>query len=254
MGWAYVILGVVAFVTAMISAVIGMGGGMMLLAVLFCFLRHAEAIPTHAAVQIVSNSTRSMIFIRAVDWRTLGRFILGAVPGGAVGIGLRWGLGPPEASEPYFKLLVGAYILVAVCLPKPKKRDAASGTWWDFPLLGVVAGAAALTVGAVGPLIAPLFARRAFVKERLIATKALCQTFLHLVKIPAFVLFGGIDYAKLGLLALVLAVLVVPGTLLGKRLLRHVSEANFVRFYKAALLVAGTKVLIVDGMWTILFA
>jgi uncharacterized membrane protein YfcA len=106
-------------------------------------------------------------------------------------------------------------------------------------------------VGAVGPLIAPLSARRAFVKERLIATKALCQMFLHVVKIPAFIWFGGIDVEKLGMLALVMGLLVIPGTLLGKRLLRYVSEANFVRLYIAALIVAGLKVLIIDGLWGI---
>jgi uncharacterized membrane protein YfcA len=251
---AYVILAAAAFLTAMISGIIGMGGGMLLLAVMFCFLSHGESIPTHAAVQLVSNSTRSVVFIQHADWRTLGRFVLGAVPGGALGVWLRWTLGPAEQSEPYLKSLVGIYILVVTFLPRPDRGDARTGVWWDFPLLGLVAGAAALTVGAVGPLIAPLFARRRFAKEHLIATKALCQMFLHVIKIPAFVLLGGIDVEKLGLLALVMSVAVVPGTLLGKRLLRYVSEDNFGRLYRAALVVAGMKVLVVDGLAGILSA
>jgi uncharacterized membrane protein YfcA len=247
-GPALIILTVVAFATAMLSGILGMGGGMLLLAVMFCFLPHGEAIPTHAAVQLVSNSTRSLAFIRHVDWRTLGRFVVGAIPGGAVGLWLRWSLGPPDEAEPYLKTLVGVYILVAAVLPKPKSRDGQAGRWWDFPLLGLVAGAAALTVGAVGPLIAPLFARRRFVKENLSATKALCQMFLHLVKIPAFLAFGGIDVQRLGWLALVMSVAVIPGTLLGKRMLRYVSEDNFIRLYKIALIVAGAKVLLIDGV------
>lgn len=251
MGIMYVILGVAAFVTATISGIIGAGGGMLLLATIFCFLSHAESIPTHAAVQLVSNSTRSVAFFRYVDWATLGRFVLGALPGGVLGVLLRWSLGPAEQSEPYLKTLVGAYILVVTFLPQPKQQDGTRGVWWDFPLLGLVAGTAALTVGAVGPLIAPLFVRRAFAKERLIATKALCQMFLHVVKIPAFVWFGGIDVEKLGMLALLMSLLVIPGTLFGKRLLRYVSEANFVRLYTAALFAAGLKVLIIDGLWGI---
>jgi uncharacterized membrane protein YfcA len=251
MGTIYVVLVAAAFATAMISGIIGMGGGVLLLAAMFCFLSHAESIPTHAAVQLVSNSTRSAAFIRHADGRTLWRFLLGAIPGGAVGVWLRVSWGPAEQSEPYLKTLVGAYVLVTAFLPSPTRRDR-PGTWWDFPLLGFVAGTAALTLGAVGPLIAPLFARRRFVKEQLIATKALCQMFLHIVKIPAFLLVGGIDVEKLGLLALVMCAAVIPGTLAGKRLLRHVSEECFVWLYRTALILAGSKVLLADGLYRIL--
>ena len=242
-----------AFATAMLSGIIGMGGGMLLLATLFCFLPHAETIPTHAAVQLVSNSTRMAVFLRDVHWPTIGRFVIGAVPGGAMGVGLLLSVGPAQDSEPYLKLAVGVYILVAAHLPTGP-RLAAAGRWWDFPLLGLVAGAAALTVGAVGPLIAPLFARRNFVKERLVATKAVCQILLHIVKIPAFMWLRSLVYHRLGLLTVLLFVAVLPGTLAGKRLLRYVSEAHFVTLYRLALTIAGLKVLAWDGLYTTLAA
>ncbi|MHC4064941.1 MAG: sulfite exporter TauE/SafE family protein [Planctomycetota bacterium] len=165
----HIVLVVAAFVTAAISAVIGMGGGILLLATLFCFLPHPEAIPTHATVQLVSNSTRMVAFLRDVHWPTIGRFLLGVIPGGTIGVlllALAWRSARADAAEPYLKMLVGVYILVTAHLPRSRKGLVA-GRWWDFPLLGLVAGAAALTVGAVGPLIAPLFARRDFVKESL---------------------------------------------------------------------------------------
>ena len=114
--------------------------------------------------------------------------------------------------------------------------------------MGVAAGSAALTVGAVGPLIAPLFARRDFVKERLIATKAVCQLSLHLIKIPAFVMLRSLDLGRLGGLALLMIALVIPGTLVGKRLLNRVSEDHFRVAFRVALTLAGLKVLIVDGI------
>lgn len=235
----------------MLSGIIGMGGGMLLLATLFCFLPHAETIPTHAAVQLASNSTRMVAFFRDVHWQTIGRFVIGAVPGGAMGAGLLLSVGPAQDSEPYLKMAVGAYILVAAHLPTGS-RPAATGRWWDFPLLGLVAGAAALTVGAVGPLIAPLFARRNFVKERLVATKAVCQILLHIVKIPAFMWLRSFDYHRLGLITLLMIVAVIPGTLAGKRTLRHVSEAHFLTLYRLALTIAGLKVLAWDGLYTAL--
>lgn len=246
--WVYILLAVTALITSIISAILGMGGGIMLLATMLCFMSHGEAIPTHAAVQIASNGTRALAFIQNVDRSAFGRFVLGVVPGAAVGMLLLWALGDPEESEPYLKTFIGAFILVATYLPKGNKAAHHAGFWWDFVLMGFAAGTAALTVGAVGPLIAPLFARRDFVKERLIATKATCQLATHLLKIPAFIWLRELDVATLGPLALVLIAMVIPGTLLGKRALRGVSERHFRIAYRAALTLAGLKVLIFDGV------
>jgi uncharacterized membrane protein YfcA len=244
----YVVLAIVAVLTAALSGMIGMGGGMLLLATLFCFMSHAEAIPAHAAVQLISNSTRTLAFLQHVDWGTVGRFLLGAAPGSLVGLLILSWLGEPGRSEPWLKSFVGAYILGALLVPRPARQEHAS-RWWDFPLLGVVAGTAAFTVGAVGPLIAPLFARRDFVKERLVATKALCQSFIHVVKIPGFLYLRSYENLEaLGMVTLAMAILVIPGTLLGKRLLKHVSERRFVQLYRLALLAAGLKVLLADGL------
>jgi uncharacterized protein len=247
-----IVLAAAALITSIISAILGMAGGVLLLAVMLSFLPHAEAIPTHAATQIASNGTRVIVFIGNVDWRTFFRFCLGVIPGGAIGIYLLWATGPAEESEPYLKMLIGVYILVATFLPAPAKDRTLAMKWWDFPLLGLAAGAAALTVGAVGPMIAPLFARRNFVKERLIATKATCQMATHIIKIPAFLFVRELDVARLGVLSLLLIAMVIPGTLIGKRILTHVPEHWFIIAYRVALTFAGLKVLIVDGVWAVL--
>jgi uncharacterized membrane protein YfcA len=55
--------------------------------------------------------------------------------------------------------------------------------------------------------------------------------------------------ARLGALAVVMIVVVIPGTLIGKRILTGVPERWFVIAYRAALMLAGMKVLLVDGVW-----
>ncbi len=262
------ILAVVALLTSIISAILGMGGGIMLLAVMLSFMPHADAIPTHAAVQIASNGTRVLAFIKNVDRPALSRFVLGVVPGSAVGMLLLWLLGEPDQSEPYLKTLIGAFILFLTFArrkskPTPDPKGAGipnnpagalapggghGASSKGFAAVGFVAGTAALTVGAVGPLIAPMFARRGFAKERLIATKAVCQLTTHILKIPAFLLVRDLDVPRLGGLALLMICMVIPGTLIGKRLLTGVSERHFVIAYRVALTIAGMKVLIIDGL------
>ena len=243
------LLAAAALITSIISAIIGMGGGILLLAVMFCFLPHGQAIPVHAVVQLASNSTRIAAYFGSADRRAVGRFVCGVLPGSVLGAIVLWRFGRAGASEPYLKMIVGLYVLVATFAPQSDRSGAAPGRWWDFPLLGFVAGSLALTVGAVGPLIAPLFARRGFVKERLIATKAACQMVTHLIKLPAFVWLGTFALGELQSLALPMVIMVIPGTLLGRRLLRHVSPPAFQMMYRVALVVAGLKVLALDGIW-----
>jgi uncharacterized membrane protein YfcA len=248
-GLALALLAVVALLTSMFSAVTGMGGGFMLLAVMFSFLPHAEAIPTHAAVQLASNGTRILVFIRNVDAAILARFSIGAVPGSVIGALLLWRLGKLDDYEPYIKTLVGAYILGATFWPRRSGGDPSKAAW-DFTVMGFVSGVAALTVGAVGPLIAPLFAGGGFEKERVIATKATCQMVTHVLKIPAFVFLLGdrFDLTHLGGLTAVMIVMVVLGTLAGKRIVSYISPEWFAFMFRAILLVAGVKVLVFDGI------
>ncbi len=253
------VLSLCALVTATISGIVGMGGGILLLAIMFCFLPFDQAIPLHAAVQIVTHITRIIAFFKHVDWKTVRRYLLGVIPGCALAALILASLGEPGRAEPYFKIAIGLYILVATFLPNvqslngrlPPSRGviASSGGRHDFTILGLVTGTAALTVGAVGPLIAPLFARRGFVKERLIATKAVCGMGTHALKIVAFSLLGTIEFTRFSTLLAAMWVAVILGTILGKKILTYVSNEVFVLIYRIALTAAGLKVLIVDGLW-----
>ena len=247
----YIVLALASLVTAAISAMLGMAGGILLLAVMLCFLSHGEAIPTHAVVQLASNGTRVLAFFEHVDRRAFGRFLLGVLPGWALGVGLLWSLGEPQRAEPFLKALIGAFILGMTFVPRrPVGASAENGTGerGHLWLAGFLAGVAAMTVGTVGPLIAPFFPQAGLLKERLIATKALCQMSTHVAKIPGFLLLRDLNVSGLGLLAGVMVCMAVPGTLLGKRLLKGVSERHFWYAYRAALTLAGVKLLVVDGL------
>ena len=50
-----------AFATSILSAIIGMAGGIVLLSVMLLFMEPLEAIPLHGAVQLVSNGSRTWI-------------------------------------------------------------------------------------------------------------------------------------------------------------------------------------------------
>ena len=243
-------LAVAALLTSMLSGILGMGGGMLLLALLFSLLGPFEAVALHAVVQIFSNGTRTIAFFRDHDRQAYWHFLLGAIPGGLLGWAAMAWLVQVEGHEPYLKIVIGIYILAAALLAKPAV-DRQSVNLREFTVIGGIAGFAALPFGAVGPLIAPTFARQGYSKERLIGTKALCQTTLHLVKVPALLTLVRIEPDRLGLAAIVMIAMVIPGTLIGKWLLQYVNERQFRSAYRVALLVSGFKILIIDGIYAL---
>ena len=55
------ILCLAALATSMLSAVVGMAGGITLLSVMLLFMEPLVAIPLHGVVQLVSNGSRTVI-------------------------------------------------------------------------------------------------------------------------------------------------------------------------------------------------
>src|SRR5512134_3362905 len=71
----------VGFFTAALSGVAGIGGGTILIGVFYALgLAPTAAVPLHAAVQFVSNLSRTVAYLRHVEWRAAGWFLLTAAP------------------------------------------------------------------------------------------------------------------------------------------------------------------------------
>ena len=241
------ILTVAAFATAILSAVIGMAGGIVLLSVMLLFMDPLEAIPLHGAVQLVSNGSRTWIQRQHVERGIVWRYALPLLPMGFLGLLLAQSLSPPVA-----RALIGAFVLLATwgpgllligAHPEDADRDR------RFFALGTGVGLLNITVGATGPLIAPFFLNLGLSRHAIIGTKAACQTLGHLAKL---VVFGVAGFAFLAYAAplLTLCLAVVAGTWVGSRLLGHVSEVWFTRLYKTVLTLIALRLVLWEG-WSI---
>jgi len=73
---------VATFVTAAISGVFGMAGGLILMGVLASYVPVATAMMLHGFIQLVSNFSRASFLAKHISWAITGRYVLGI--GGAL--------------------------------------------------------------------------------------------------------------------------------------------------------------------------
>ena len=235
------ILVIAALATSVLSAVVGMAGGITLLAIMLLFLEPLVAIPLHAVVQMVSNGSRTWVHRTHIQWRILWPYLVPLVPLSWLSLGLAERI-PPDAA----RVLIGLFVLVATWRPAwmllgshPERTNPSL----RFFGLGAVVGVLNVTLGATGPLIAPFFLNLGLSRFSLIGTKAACQMGSHIAKI---VVFGAVGFAFaqwLGVLVL-LAGSVIIGTMGGTLLLGRVSEVGFRRLYRAVLTLVALRLVL----------
>ncbi len=231
------VLVVACFATATISAILGMAGGVTLLGIMTALLPAPVVVPLHGIVQLASNWTRTWAFRRYVRWPILFAFMAPSVAGVAIAANI-WA----DLKLTWFRAWIGAFILFFLVWRryKPKLRNPPI---WSYAVLGLAAGLLAIFVGATGPFLAPFFLRDDFENEQVIATKAVCQTWLHLLKIPAFLALD-FDYVPYAPLLVALAVAVIGGTYFGKHLLSRISKERFVFWFQLVLAILAVYLIV----------
>ncbi|MCH2144838.1 MAG: sulfite exporter TauE/SafE family protein [Phycisphaerales bacterium] len=237
----FIVLAVVAFVTAAFSAIVGMGGGIILLGSMLIFLDPIVAIPIHGAIQMVSNATRATVQRKHLAWSLIWRYAILLLPFGLVAMQV-----VVHIPGVYLKAFIGVFVLLATWRPKwlligthPEAINANR----RFILLGGVVGFLNILVGAVGPFIAPFFLNMNFSRQTIVGTKAACQTCGHIVKILLYGLAGFAFLTWIPLFAIMVP-MVILGTKVGSRFLDKVDDTLFVRLFRTVLTaVAGWLIL-----------
>ncbi len=248
MGIELIILIISALITSAISAVLGMGGGIILLGIMALIIPEGFlVIALHGVIQLVSNSTRTFIFKEHLKKNLIFDFFIGALIGlfisALIIYLLMYFLGVQSASEikiDFLKPLIGVFILWYLYL-KPKKKK---GKKLSFIGVGGISGISSIFIGATGPLIAPFFLTADLKKENIIANKAACQVISHLGKIPIFVFLFGVNYIKQYEILVPLIIAVYIGTYLGKKILSFIPENTFKLIFRICLTAIAIKLIL----------
>ena len=208
--------------TSVLSGILGMAGGMILMAILVSTLSVGAAMMLHGAVQAMANGSRAWFLRGHVQWRILPAYAVGALAVLALFIALAL---VPDAN--LILMIVGIFPWVARVVPRLSGLDIT-----HLPTAcacGVVVTAAQLFAGASGPLLDVFYLNTRLNRFEVIASKAFTQAAGHILKVIYYGLVIGVTDSVPGWLYAVAIATAVLGTRLGTRLLERVSDDRFRR-------------------------
>lgn len=225
----YVMLVTAVFATSLLSGILGMAGGMILMALLVMTLSVSNAMMFHGAVQATANGARAWVLRRHIKWRLLPIYSAGA----ALSVALFTVLAVvPDAGV--VLILVGLFPWLGLV----SKR--LSGLDVTRPITTLACGfavtSAQLLAGASGPLLDVFYLNAPLNRQQIVANKALTQTLGHVLKIIYYGLIVAVSTTLPAALFACAIIAAVAGTRVGTLLLLRWNDHDFQRVSRAVIL------------------
>jgi uncharacterized membrane protein YfcA len=234
---------VMAFVTATLSGVFGMAGGLLLMGALALVLPVQAAFVAHGVLQLFANGWRAVLHRKHVRWDIVGWYALASLIAGVVVAFLA-----VVPSKPLLFLLLGLVPALTWLPQRWVNLDAARPP--QAFLSGLTVTGLNLTAGVAGPLLDIFFVRTELTRHAIVATKAATQVFAHLAKVLVYggpLLAAGMT-GTTGLPVWWVFAIAIPvsmlGTVVGGRILDRMSDVNFKRWTRWIVTVIGALYLV----------
>ena len=235
------------FATSLISGVLGMAGGLILMAILVQLMTIPAAMVTHGVVQSIANGSRAWFLREHIQWHILPLYILGALTALLGFYAIVWAAAWLP-SKHLILVLIGLFPWLSLVLP------ATSPVVITHPasrfMCGVLVTFAQLTAGASGPLLDLFYVNSTLDRHAIVATKGITQTLGHILKLGFYssllVTAAGTQEISTALL-IAACVCSIAATRLGTKVLGRFSNTAFRTLSQRVILLLGL-VCIVSGL------
>lgn len=213
---ATILICLAAFFTSALTAAMGVGGGVVLLALMAQVVPPGLLIPLHGAAQLMSNTNRVIVQRKHINWEYIRPFGVGSVIGGALLTPLILHV-PGGAGQ----VALGAFIILATW----RAQWLRLGSWPSYLSGGLTTGLS-LVLGATGPLVMSILPRSKWERQVVVGTHGMAMAIQHGIKLIAFSAldFSLVEYWPM-LVGIGLATLL--GNLYGAKLLGRLPEDKF---------------------------
>ncbi len=230
-----ILLGLITFFTSTIAGVIGLGGGMILIAVLPSFLPINALVPVHGLTQLSSNLSRAVFGYKDVKVEVIPKFLLGSIIGVVFFATILYFI-----SLVYVPLFIGIYILLSLW---SKKFNEKIKRFESYVLIGFFQSGFSIVVGATGPLATTLLVKDYDDKHTVVATAAALMSITHTLKVFTFMIFGFVFFDYIGILTAMI-IGAIAGSWAGTKLRDKIDGKKFMMALKILLSLLAIKLIL----------
>jgi uncharacterized protein len=235
------ILGATILLSSFISGTFGMAGGMVLLGVLLVYFPVATGMVLFSGVQFVANGWRAMLWWRFVRWPIFALYVVGSVLAFVI---LRLIAYVPD--KPTVYIMLGVMPFAVELLPARARPNI---EWRGMPFVtGLLTTVVQFMAGVGGPFLDVFFQKSMLDRKTTLATKAVTQSFSHILRAAYFGSFGavrGFDQPWAFAGAIVVAIL---GTSITPLIIERMTDHGF-RQWTRAIILTVSGIYLVRGVW-----
>jgi uncharacterized membrane protein YfcA len=237
---ALAVIGVTIVFSSFLSAVFGMAGGMILLGVLLAYLDVAGAMILFSTIQFFVNGARVVQWRDYVIWPIFHWYVLGA----AVAFVIMWSIAiVPDKATVY--LLLGLMPFFIEILPPAMRPNI---EWRGVPVVSGFLTTIVQILSGVGGLMLDIFFQKSMLDRKTTnATKAVTQSFSHVVRWIYFASLAGIGDLPLWTVMPAVA-LGIGGAWLAPFVIERMTDHGFRQWTRALIMAISVVYLIRAGM------
>jgi uncharacterized membrane protein YfcA len=221
-----------SFIASFINAAFALGGALVMLAITTSILPISAVIPMHSTLMFGSLISRCLLFRVHIHWSIVIPFAVGCLIGVATGALIYVNL--PD----WIVALVLSCLMLSVWLPSIKLSFKIPQ---PFFIVGVLHSFMS-TVFGYGGIFHAVVLRTGLDKLQITATIAASLLTMGVMKMTGYAAFG-FDFLPYSWIILCAIPVSFVGTLLGKRVIHHISDAMFRIIFKLLMTFFGLRLL-----------
>ena len=225
--------------TSFISGVFGMAGGMILLGVLLNYFDVATAMILFSIIQLFANGWRALQWRSYVLWPIFGWYVLGA----AISFAGMWTIAFVPDKAMVF-LMLGLMPFAIEALPAAARPNI---EWRGVPFLTGVATTVIQILSGVGGMFLDIFFQKSMLDRKTTnATKAVTQSFSHVVRALYFGSLSGIGDVPLWATGPAI-LLAIGGTSLAPFVVERMTDHGFRQWTRVVIFAISVVYLVRAG-------